>query len=174
MNPVAALLIFLAGFGVAWAWQADRSAASIQTLRADHEKASGDAARQAARNLMSAQNNADRIDAAAAIRTANLERTLQETKDALKTATHNRPCLGGPALRLLDHATGLQPGTAEPALAGPLHTGSAGPAADPEDEGEDYATDTQVADWIAGAAVLYEKCRARIRDIRAWTAGAHP
>lgn len=172
MNDFLALLIAAAlGFGAAWSWQESRAGDRINAIAAQHEKESGDAARQSARNLITAQNNTDRIDDAAALRTANLERQLQETQHALKTATYSRPCLGGAALRLLDRAPGLKPGPADPAFASPLYRGSAGPAADPEDQSDDYATDTQVAGWIAGAKVLYEQCRGRIRDIREWSNG---
>ena len=163
------LVIFAAGFGAAWSWQGANAEARIGTLTTQHEKQAGDAARQAARNLKVMQDNADRIDAAAAIRTAALDRKLQETKDALKTATRNRPCLGGPALRLLGQSPGLRLGVAGPASAGPLYRGSAGTAADPEDESDTgYATDSQIAAWIATAGVYYERCRGRIRDIREW------
>ncbi|MDD5176775.1 MAG: hypothetical protein PHQ05_10175 [Sterolibacterium sp.] len=167
----AVFIIFCCGLLSGWSWQGARAEARIQTIKAEQEKATGDAARQAAKDLKSAQDRADAIDNAAAIRTADLEQKLQEKRNALKTATFNRPCLGGPALRLLGESPGLKLGLAETATASPLYRGSSTAAADPPNEGEDYATDTQIADWIAGAAVLYERCRGRIRDIRAWSDG---
>ena len=171
---VVALLIFTAGFGVAWSWQGSRADARVGALATQQAKASGDAARQAALNLKAAQDKADRIDKAAAIRTADLDRKLQGTKNALNIATRNRPCLGEPALRLLDQSPGLH-APAGATLAVPFHGGTAGPSADPaSDERGNYSTDTQVAQWIAGAGALYERCRGRIRDIREWSEGKYP
>lgn len=170
MRPLIALLIFLVGFGAAWTWQADRAGARIATLQRDQATKSADATRMAAKNLKDAQDRADAIDKAGAARAAEQEKKLQEVQHALKTATRGRPCLGGPALRLLEQSPGLRLAPAEPAPAGPLHGGSTAPATDPEDEGG-YATDTDIAGWIAVAGGLYEKCRGRIRDIRAWEDG---
>lgn len=171
-NLLIALVIFVTGFGAGWSWQGSRGEARMSALTTRHEKASGDAAREAARKLKDAQNRADAIDKAAAARDAAQTTKLQETQHALKTATRNRPCLGGGALRLLDQSTGLRLGPADPTPAGPLHGGPAAPATDPANEGGDYATDTQLAGWIVVAGDLYERCRNRVRDIRAWTEGA--
>lgn len=174
MNPIAALLIFLAGFGAAWSWQGSRGEAEIRALTTQHEKASGDAARAAAKKLKDANDRADAIDKAAAARDAVQAVKLQETQHALKTATRNRPCLGDATLRVLGKSPGLRLGPADPAPAGPLHGGPTAAAADPAHEGEeegDYSTDTQIADWIAVAGDFYERCRSRIRDIRAWSEG---
>jgi len=171
MNPIAALMIFLAGFGAAWSWQGSRGDAEIRALTTQHEKESGDAARAAAKKLKDANDRADAIDKAAAARDAAQSAKLQETQHALKTATRNRPCLGNAALGVLGQSTGLRLGPAVPETPGPLHDGSAAAAADPADEGNDYSTDTQIADWIAVAGDLYERCRNRIRDIRAWSEG---
>jgi hypothetical protein len=166
-----ALGIFLAGFGAAWSWQGARGAAEIGTLKTKHEKEAGAAARTAAGDLKAAQDRADAIARAAAVRDATQDQKLQEAHHALKTATRNRPCLGGPALRLLGESPGLRLAPAIPAPAGPPDHGSAAPAADPADQGE-HATDTQIADWIATAGTFYERCRNRIRDIRAWSEGS--
>ncbi|MDO8933599.1 MAG: hypothetical protein Q7U97_14490 [Rhodocyclaceae bacterium] len=170
MNRIAVLLIFLIGFGSAWSWQGSRADARVATLTAAHEKQSGDAARAAAKKLKDAQDRADQIVKAATLRDAEQDQKLQEVQHALKTATRNRPCLGGAALRLLGESPGLRLGPAEPASAGALHGGSAAPAANPAEQG-DYSTDTEIAGWIATAGTLYEKCRARIRDIRTWEDG---
>lgn len=173
MNPIIALAIFLAGFGAAWSWQGARGDAAIATLTAQHEKKAGDAARAAARDLKSAQDRADTIARAAALRDAAQDQQLQEAHHALKTATRNRPCLGGPALRVLGQSPGLRLAPAIAAPAGPPDHGSAAAAADPADQGE-YTTDTQLADWIATAGLYYERCRNRVRDIRAWVEGGTP
>ena len=165
-----ALAIFAAGFGAAWSWQGARGAAEIGALTTRHEKDAGTAARAATAKLKAANDRADAIDKAAAARDAEQTSKLQEVQRELKTATRNRPCLGGAALRVLGKSPGLRLAPAEPAPAGALHGGSAAATADSADEG-DFSTDTQIADWIAVAGDRYERCRARIRDIRAWNEG---
>ena len=168
-----ALVIFLAGFGAAWSWQGSRGEASLANLTAQQEKSGRLAATAAARKLKDAEDRADAIDKAAKARDDEQTKKLQETQNALKAATRNRLCLGGAALRLLDQSPGLRLGPAVPETPGALHGGSAAAAADPangEEEG-DYSTDTQLAGWIATAGDLYERCRNRIRDIRAWSEG---
>ena len=145
----------------------------------DAGRAAGEIDRAAERNRLLGEwqarvldevERADRIDSAAAQRATRLDKVLQETRHALKTTTAGRACLGGAALRVLDHAPGLRAPAPDPA-AGALHDGSARAAADPAgEEFEDIATDTDVAGWIADAGALYERCRDRIRDIRAYEA----
>lgn len=178
MNPIAALLIFLAGFGAAWSWQGSRGEAQVADLKHEHSQQALDAATIALRKLKVANDRADAIDKAAAARAAAQTAKLQETQHALKTATRNRPCLGNAALGVLGQSPGLRLGPAVAETPGPLHDGPAAAAADPAHQGDeegdeegDYATDTQIADWIATAGDLYERCRSRIRDIRAWSEG---
>jgi hypothetical protein len=109
----------------------------------------------------------DLIDKDSAARDRVLTAKLQETQHALKTATIGRSCLGGAALRVLDHSTGLR----APDSSGALPGGSARPAANPEVEGEDVATDTDVAGWIAVVADYYRRAQERIRDIRRYETG---
>lgn len=120
---------------------------------------------------------ADDIDRARAATTARQARQLKETQDALKAVTTGRPCLGGAALRVLDQPASLRP-TAGAALlpAGALQDPAARPAADPAQQGQagdgdEYATDTDIAGWIATARDLYEQCRGRIDDIRRYDDG---
>lgn len=168
MNAVlVALLIFAAGFGSAWSWQAVRADARIETVKLANEKIRTADATQAADDLLAASDRANEIDRAAERRESVLNAKLQEVQHALKKSTLGRPCLGGPALRLLGQSHGLSLGPLLPETTGALHGGSGAAAADPEDEGE-YASDTQIADWIAGAGAQYDRCRASIGDIRSW------
>lgn len=169
-----ALVVFASGFGAGWSWQGARADARLSALTTRYEKESGDAARAAAGSLKAAQDRADTIARAAAVRDAAQDQKLQEVHHALKTATRNRPCLGGPALRLLGQSPGLRLGPAVAAPAGPPDHGSAAPAAaaaDADQAAIEYATDTQIADWIATAGTFYERCRHRLTDIRAWSEG---
>ena len=169
-NLLVALTLFGSGFGVAWTWQGDRAEVRIKTIAQAHEKARADDATEVARALKQKQDRADEIDRVASYRALVLNQKLQETQNALKTATRGRPCLGGPALRLLGQSPGLSLGTVLPDAAGTLHgrSGAAAAAAnDAQDDGE-YASDTQIADWIAVAGAQYDRCRSMIGDIRAW------
>lgn len=153
------VLCLALGFGSAWSWQGARADARVLVVEQAAAKKEIDQAHAWQAEVMRRQALADDIDRKAAARDRELTTKLQETQHELKTATRGRPCLGGAALRVLDHATGLQP----PEPAGPLHGRPAAAATDPEDE---EATDTDVAGWIAIAGDYYERCRARIRDIR--------
>lgn len=166
MNALIALAIFLAGFGAAWSWQGARGDLRSAELRLEHADAAYEAAAAAARRLKAKNDLADTITRDGARREAALDRQLQETHHALKTATLGRPCLGGAALRLLDKTPGLRPDPGA-APAGPPDRGSAAPAADPADE---EASDTDVADWIATAGRYYQRCRDRLADIRRYEA----
>lgn len=170
MNPIALLIVFALGFGAAWNWQGSRADARAAALDVKQTHAVSDALAVLAGRYQGAEINADRIQKAGEVRAAALEDRLQETQHALKTATRHRPCLGGPALRLLGQSPGLRLAPAEPAPAGPLYGGPGAAAADSADEGE-YATDTDIADWIAVAGKRYEQCRASLRDIRQWEVG---
>lgn len=152
------------GFGAAWSWQGSRGEARVLAIENKHQQELLDQADAWRKEVERRQALADDIDRKAAARDRQLTTKLQETQDALKTATRGRLCFGGAALRVLDQATGLRP----PEPAGPLHGRSAATATDPEDE---EATDTDVAGWIAIAGDYYERCRARIRDIRQFEAG---
>lgn len=172
MNVIVALLMAAVGFGAAWSWQGSRADARVSALDLKYTREASEALATLAGRFKDAEDRGDAITKAGEIRAAELEQKLQETKDALKTATHNRPCLGGAALRVLGKSPGLSLGPAGPAPAGPLHGGSGTAAADPADaspgDGGEYATDSQVADWIATAGARYERCRGQLRDIRTW------
>lgn len=161
------------GFGAAWSWQGSRAEARVLAIEARERQALLDQASAWRKEIERRQALADDIDRRAAARDRALTTQLQETQHALKTATRGRPCLGGAALRLLDQSTGLR----APEPAGALHGRAAAAAADSKDnaennaEGEAFASDTDVAGWIALAGDYYERCRARIRDIREWEHG---
>lgn len=178
MNALIALLravwpyalCLAVGFGAAWSWQGSRADARVLTIQNEHQKELLDQADTWRKEVLRRQALADDIDRKAAARDRELTTKLQETQHALTTATHGRPCLGGAALRVLDQATGLRP----PESASPLHGRPATAAAHSEigADDEEVATDTDVAGWIAIAGDYYERCRARIRDIRHYENGA--
>lgn len=159
---ILVLVLVLAGAYIA----GERRGAAREADRALAAQAKAD--RAALVRIQEAEDRADRIDRMAAQRVADLSNQLMEARHAVKAATTGRPCLGGPALRVLEQSPGLRLGV--PASAVPLHGGPATAAAHPQDEGS-YASDTDIADWIAQAGALYEGCRGRIRDIRQWSEG---
>lgn len=163
MTLVIVAMTFALGFAAGWKWQASR----VAEVKLSQQKDDTAAVTEAADQLKAAQDRADEIDRAAAARELVLTAKLQEAQDALKKKTLGRPCLGGPALRLLGTSPGLRLAPLLSDASGSLYGGSGAVAADPQDEGE-YASDSQIADWIAVAGAQYERCRSRIGDIRAW------
>lgn len=156
------------GFGTAWSWQGSRAESRVLAIENQRQQELLDQADAWRLEVERRQRLADDIDRKAAARDRELTTKLQETQHALKTATRGRPCLDGDALRVLDQATGLRP----PEPAGPLHGRPAAAADHSEDGAEDEAaTDTDVAGWIVIAGDYYERCRARIRDIRQFEDG---
>lgn len=169
MSRIWVVFAFVVGFGVAWDWQGARADARVMDLQRQAAVRQAEEAAASAAALRRERDRTDQITRAAGQREAALDTKLQETQRALKTATTGRPCLGGAALRVLDQSTGLRPPPGS-ALASVLDRGYAGAAADPS--GEEAASDTDVAEWIATSGRYYERCRARIHDIREWQDGA--
>lgn len=85
-----------------------------------------------------------------------IQKLTQEKNHALRQLTTGRPCLGGAAVRLLNHAS-----------TGPLP--DPGPEPLPADAA--FATDTDVGEWIADAQAAYDTCRSRINGIAAFYEG---
>lgn len=161
---VAAVL----GFIGAWSIQELRAEARISALKLAQKTATEAAAVEAAAVLKQSAARADAVDHAAAARETALSAQLQESRDALKKATSSRPCLGGAALRVLGQSPGLTIGESLPADPGASAGTVAAVAAATASEGEDeYASEAQIADWIAVAGAEHERCRARIADIAA-------
>lgn len=78
-------------------------------------------------------------------------------RNALPTSTTGGPCLGGPALRLLDGAPGLH-------VSGLVPTPPGGTAA----AGGAVATDTDVTGWTLDAGAQFETCRTRLDALIDW------
>lgn len=172
MPPWMFLLAFATGFGSAWSWQGARADARVSALVAAQAAQARQTAEAAADRLRASQAAADALDRAAHQRDLNLNRRLEDARRALKPATDGRRCLGEPALRVLGQSPGLSLADAVPDAAGAVAARPAATAAAAEDEG-DSASDTEIADWIARAAALYQGCRGRIGDLRDFFA-PHP
>jgi hypothetical protein len=165
------LVAAVCGFVGAWSLQELRAEARISRIELAHRAASEAAALGAAAVLQAAAVRAAAVARAAATRETVLTAQQQESRDAIKTATTSRPCLGGTALRVLGQSPGLSLGVKLPSDPG-ASTGTAAAAATVAEDGADgteseYASEAQVADWIAVAGTQYERCRGRIDDIAA-------
>lgn len=196
--PVAAVLALLIGaaavaWGVAGLWskaQAQRTALQLAQQRATQLEG-------AVQRLQHAQAVADALTHRLAQTEATLATTLKERHDALALATTGRACLRGPALRVLDGASGIRvaglpgaaggaaaahAGPAAPSAHGPgradgslgAHPGAPGSAAAPapvlEQHGppDPVSTDTQVAAWMLAAGAQYTTCQARLDALIDW------
>lgn len=174
MRGILVLLLMAACALGGWSWRDDRANAEIAKMKADRERETSTALSTLAARYQEAESRAEKIDGESRERTSLLERQLKETKNEIKSAARGRPCLGGAVLGVLEHAPGIRIGPARPPAADALHGGPGRPSADPADEGEaegEYATDTEVADWIATAGAYYERCRGQLRDIRLFEDG---
>lgn len=139
----------------------------------DHQRNNAWLAKQA-----KAEHQAKEALQAAQTRGDNLSRTLLQQQDqiiqlkseklhAITLATTGRPCLGGPALRLLDQAPGLKLYGLSPTTGSAAAAGGATAAIGGDTDAE-YSSDTQAALWIAEAGARYEVCRARLDALIGW------
>ena len=124
--------------------------AQLAALETAHANAQRAAAQAAAERLIAANARSDALTRSLAAAQAEADTLQDQLHAALEKATTGRACLGAPALRLLDRAAGKP--APVPAPAGlPAAADAAG-----------AATDTQVAQWAAGAYTQYAECARRL------------
>lgn len=154
---VAAMVFTFVGGAVAgWTFGRAPLKADIKTMEADQAKANFRMAERNSQVLQAAQARGDALtDALAASQAKNNQLTL-ERRNAITQATTGRPCLGEPALRLLNGAPGLRV-SGLPQAAGIV--AAAGGA---------VATDTDIARWAIDAGAAHEACRARLDALIDW------
>ena len=152
------ILITAAFIGGAIGWIAGRVPLHMQiaAITTQHATERAQLAQHAAATLQAAQVRGDALSVGLLNQQAQINQLKQDHREALKQATTGRPCLDGPALRLLNSAPGLGVRDLSPA------TGSALAA------GGRIATDTDIALWIADAGADYEVCRARLNALIDW------
>ena len=144
----AVILVSLAGA----AYELGRAPLQVQLARQAQTHASEKqrAAEQATAALQAAQNRGDALTTGLLNQQTRIDQLKTEARRAIPQVTTGRPCLGLPALRVLDSAPGL-------AVAGlPPATGGAAAA------GARVATDTDLAGWTVDAGAYYAICRARL------------
>lgn len=160
-RPWVAYVIFAVGLGLgsSGAWLLGRAPLQVQLARqaTAHAGSQTAAAQLAAAVLQGAQARGDALTVGLLNQQTQIDQLKTEKRDAIKQATTGRPCLNGPALRLLDGAPGLSVRDLPPS------TGGAAAA------GEPVASDTDVAVWIVDAGAAFEVCRARLDALIDWT-----
>ena len=144
---IAALLI-TAGW-TANGWRKD---AEIERIERAHAEQRARDAEAAADEIAAAVQRGNELAARVTAAESTRDTALQETKDAIRRVTTGRPCLSGPAVRLLNESAGLKP--AMPATPG-----------QPAGADAAAATDTDVGEWIAAAVRHYDTCRGRLAAV---------
>ena len=154
----AVILVSLAGA----AYELGRAPLQVQLARQAQTHASEKqrAAEKSATALQAAQDRGDALTTGLLNQQTRIDQLTTEARRAIPQVTTGRPCLGLPALRVLNSAPGL-------AVAG-LPPAASGPAA----ESERIATDTDIAGWAVDAGAQHESCRARLAALIDWHAPA--
>lgn len=166
MNPFSALNP-LAGWGLLLShavvacvsaalygeWLGARYEARIATTATTHATEKQHAAEAATLQLTTAQTRGDALTTALLAAEAARATLLQEKRHAVAQNTTGRPCLGEPALRLLNSAPGLYVS----GLPSPTTAASSAAAA-----GERIATDTDITGWAIDAGAQYGVCKDRL------------
>lgn len=152
---IIAALAAIACFGAGWIVNGWRISNEISDMERDQEKARADALHFANAGLVAAWRRGDDLSAKAAdLEARNIQLSEEKSREIVRL-TDGRPCIGGAAVRVLNRsAAPVQPGLSVPPASGE-------PAAD--DGG--FATDTDIALWIAGAQRAYATCQGRLKAI---------
>lgn len=150
------VLIWLIGAGVGWFTGREPLQVQLAQQASAHAIEQAQLAQHAAAVLQAAQARGDALSQGLQQQQSQINQLKQERRDALKQATTGQPCLNGPALRLLNHAPGLDIRDLSPTTGGAV-------AAD-----ERVATDTDIALWITDTGAAFEVCRARLDALIDW------
>lgn len=114
------------------------------------------AEQQAREALQESQARGDALSTGLLNQQSVIDQLKTEKHEALTLATTGRPCLGSPALRVLNTAPGITVRSLPPA------TSSAVAADGP------FSTDTDIAVWIVDAGTDFKVCRARLDALIDW------
>ncbi|RIX47454.1 MAG: hypothetical protein D3M94_07215 [Rhodocyclales bacterium GT-UBC] len=152
---IIAAIAAIVCFGAGWLTNGWRISNEISDIKRDQEQARADALHFANAGLISAWRRGDDLSAKAAdLEARNIQLSEGKTREIVRL-TDGRPCIGSAAVRVLNRSTAPgQPGLSVPPA-------SSEPAAD--DGG--FATDTDIALWIAGAQRAYSTCQGRLKAI---------
>lgn len=159
-SPWVAMVIFVTGLslGGSGAWLLGRAPLQVELAQqaTSHAFEKTQLAQHAAKTLQDAQARGDALSVGLLSQQKQIDQLKTEKRDAIRQATTGKPCLNGPALRLLSSAPGLSVRDLPPT------TGSVIAA------GEPIATDTDIAFWMVDAGAQFEACRARLDALIDW------
>lgn len=149
-------------------WHTARAPLLVELAEADRDRTRQllRASEDTITRLQVASARGDELTQTLLQREDQIRKISQEKHDAIAQATTGRPCLGVPALRLLNSATGLHVAGMPSAPSGPVATGASA-AAHPDDQGL-IATDADIAGWSIDAGAQYEICRGRLDTLIDW------
>jgi len=91
-----------------------------------------------------------------------IDQLMQERDHAITAAATGRACLGSRVLRVLDGAPGVSVAGLPSAASGAADAAAAASTDPDQADGDQIATDADVAAWAVAAGGQYEQCRARI------------
>ena len=126
----------------------------------------GAAERQAREALQAAQARGDALSTGLLTQQAQINQLKLEKHEALTLATTGRPCLGSPALRVLNTAPGIRISGLPPTTSGIVAAGE--PLGAAGGDSTWYSSDTDVARWAVDAGAAFEVCRARLDALIDW------
>lgn len=149
-------------------WHTARAPLLVELAQVDRDHARQQlrASEEAITRLQIANARGDELTLTLLKREDQINKLSREKHDAIAKATTGRPCLGGPALRLLNSAAGLNVAGMPSAHSGPVATGAAA-AAHSDDQGL-IATDADITGWSIDAGAQYEVCRGRLDALIEW------
>lgn len=135
-------------------------------------KKQNDQLQAAAAQLTAEQARGDALTTGLLTQQTTIDQLTQEAHHAITTATTGRVCLDGNALRVLNRAPGLRTQLAPSSGVAAAHGAPAATADDADStatsSGDEFATDTQLADWAIDAAAQFETCRIRLDKLIDW------
>lgn len=126
--------------------------ADLYRLKSDHAKAQAKAESEARQRLEEAMHRGDKLAGQLVVTESALNKKTLEVSREVARLTTGRNCLDGAAVRLLNS---------------PRDSGGTVPEAPIQSDAEDgaFASDSDVAGWIANAQGQYETCRARLGSL---------
>jgi len=124
------------------------------------------ASEDAINRLQVANARGDELTQTLLQREDQINQLSREKHDAIAKATTGRPCLGVPALRLLNSSAGLHVAGMSSASSSTPAAGAA-VAAHPDDQ-DISASDADIAGWSIDAGAQYEVCRGRLDALIDW------
>ncbi|MFZ6775813.1 hypothetical protein ACO0LD_03200 [Undibacterium sp. Ji83W] len=137
--------------------QIEIAKANLAGIKAQHSDQQAQATQAALVRLQDANQRANALQTSLDLTEQRLATTKTELNNEIQKSTTGRTCLNGRTVGLLNRAAaGSEPATLSNAASGPAETSTG------------FATDTDIAAWINGAAAQYNTCRARLDALIDW------